>query len=567
MLNELIIHNLAVIERIEVSFAPGFNVLTGETGAGKSIIVDALGLLLGQRSRTDLIRTGQEKAGVEAAFNIRTQQQVQNWLRANDLTNPDDEHLLLVKRILSRQGRNKVYINGSMASLAQLQELMQPLVAIYGQHEQQQLQRVENHLRLLDTFGGYATVVEDYRSAFRHWQQLQRTLQQLRAESTERSDRVDLLLFQSNELREAEIVAGQYAELEQEHLRLQHGERLSSVTRKGYTTLYAAKGAICEQLGTLKDELEGILKIDPRLGSAFTAVSDAIYSLEDAALQLRDHADAVIFDSQRQQEVEQRLALLQGLRRKYAADEAGLILKLKQMDAELARLDNSAAEIQELEQKLEQSRQLLEHAGAQLTESRTAVARQLQDALRLELEGLAMANARFEVRFTPRTQPGADGMEEAEFYFSANPGQALRPLAATASGGELSRVMLALRKAAPGSDTLGTVVFDEVDAGIGGEAATAVGQRLYDVAERSQVLCVTHLPQVAAFATTQFRIEKVVKDAQTSTRVQYLNSEQRVSELARMLGGTYSGQLSIEHARALLQHSARHSTQPNQGDK
>ncbi|MFA5700447.1 MAG: DNA repair protein RecN [Desulfuromonas sp.] len=562
MLNELIIHNLAVIERTEVSFAPGFNVLTGETGAGKSIIVDALGLLLGQRSRTDLIRTGQENAGVEAAFNIRTQPQVQNWLQTNDLTNPDTAHLLLVKRILSRQGRNKVYINGSMASLTQLQELMQPLVAIYGQHEQQQLQRVENHLRLLDAFGGCGTAAGEYRTAFRHWQQLQRTLQQLRVESAERRDRMDLLLFQSRELREAEIKAGEYAELEQEHLLLRHGERLSSVTRTGYTLLYAANGAICEQLGTLKGELEGILKIDPRLEAALTAVSDAMYGLEDAALQLRDHADTVVFDPQRQQEVEQRLAMLQGLRRKYAADEAGLILKLEQMDAERERLDNSAAEIQELEQELEQSRQILEGAGARLTEARIAAAKQLQEALHRELEGLAMARARFEVRFTPRAQPGVDGMEEAEFYFSANPGQGLRPLAATASGGELSRVMLALRKAAPGSDTLGTVVFDEVDAGIGGEAATAVGQRLRDVAARSQVLCVTHLPQVAAFATTQFHIEKVVEDEQTSTRVQHLEGEQRVSELARMLGGTYSGQQSIEHARALLQHSAQYTASP-----
>ncbi|MDD2558314.1 MAG: DNA repair protein RecN [Desulfuromonadaceae bacterium] len=561
MLNELIIHNLAVIERTEVCFAPGFNVLTGETGAGKSIIVDALGLLLGQRSRTDLIRTGQEHAGVEAAFNIRAQPQVQNWLRDNDLTNPDDEHLLLVKRVLSRQGRNKVYVNGSMASLTQLQELMQPLVAIYGQHEQQQLQRVENHLRLLDAFGGCGSVAGDYRTVFRHWQQLQRTLQQLRAASAERRDRMDMLLFQSHELREAGVKAGEYVELEQEHLLLRHGERLSSITRKGYTTLYAANGAICEQLGTLKGDLEGILKIDPRLGSALTAVSDAMYGLEDAALQLRDHADTVVFDSQRQHEVEQRLAMLQGLRRKYAADEAGLILKLEQMDAELERLDNSAAQIQGLEQELEQSKQVLEQAGTRLSEVRAAAAKQLQDALHLELKGLAMAHARFEVRFTPRAQPGVDGMEEAEFHFSANPGQELRPLAATASGGELSRVMLALRKAAPGSDTLGTVVFDEVDAGIGGEAATAVGQRLRDVAARSQVLCVTHLPQVAAFATTQFRIEKVVEDEQTSTRVQRLEGEQRAGELARMLGGTYSGQQSIEHARALLQHSAKYTAQ------
>jgi DNA repair protein RecN (Recombination protein N) len=245
------------------------------------------------------------------------------------------------------------------------------------------------------------------------------------------------------------------------------------------------------------------------------------------------------------------------LQRKYAADEPGLILKLEQMEAERTRLDNSDEEMERLEQELNQARQELERAGSALSEARAGAAQQLQDALHHELEGLAMPRARFEVRFESRTQPGAEGLEEAEFYFSANPGQELRPLAATASGGELSRVMLALRKAAPGSEARNTVIFDEVDAGIGGEAATAVGQRLQDVAQRSQVLCVTHLPQVAAFATTQFRIEKVVEQDQTSTRVLHLDQEERVRELARMLGGAYSGEQSVEHARALLHHSLR----------
>lgn len=559
MLNELIIHNLAVVERAEVSFASGFNVLSGETGAGKSIIVDALGLLLGQRSRGDMIRTDQERAGVEAAFNIAERGHIQHWLEENDLTNPEDDGVLLVKRILSRQGRNKVYINGSMASLTQLQELMQPLVAIYGQHEQQQLQRVENHLRLLDSFGAYAEILLRYRNCFSNWQQVLRSLEQLRAESAERRDRVDLLVFQSRELREAELKEGEYAELEQERLRLQHGERLSSVTRTGYDTLYASKGAICEQLGRLKGDLEDLLEVDPELKAPFEAVSDAMYTLEDAALQLRAHADGMVFDPERQQEVEQRLNQLQGLQRKYAADESGLLLKLEQMEAERERLDNSDDEMERLEQELHQARQEVEDAGAALTQARAAAAKQLQEALHHELEGLAMPRARFEVRFSPRTQPGMAGLEEAEFYFSANPGQELRPLAATASGGELSRVMLALRKAAPGSDARGTVIFDEVDAGIGGEAATAVGQRLQDVARRSQVLCVTHLPQVAAFATTQFRIEKVVEEDQTSTRVLHLDQEERVRELARMLGGAYSGEQSVEHARALLHQSLRES--------
>lgn len=555
MLCELIINNLAVVSHAAVAFTSGFNVLTGETGAGKSIIVDALGLLLGQRGRADLIRSDHDRASVEAAFDIRAHVQVRSWLEDNDFVDSADSDTLLVKRILSRQGRNKAYINGYMASLAQLQELMQPLVAIYGQHEQQQLQRVETHLALLDSFGGCAPEAVEYRHKFQHWRNIESTLRQLRAESDERRDRMDLLLFQRQELGDAGIRSGEFAELEQERLILQHAERLSAVSTQGYDLLYAANGAVCEQLGTLKDELEGLLRIDPQLAPALQGVTDAMYGLEDAALQLRERASAVVFDEARQQEVEQRLAQLQSLQRKYSADEAGLLHKLEQMDAELEGLEGAGSDMQRLEQDLALAQTELEQAGLRLTTARQTAAQQLRNALAQELDGLAMPNARFEVRFVPREQPGLTGMEEAEFYFSANPGQDLRPLAATASGGELSRVMLALRKVSPGADALGTVIFDEVDAGIGGEAATAVGQRLRDVAQRSQVLCVTHLPQVAAFASTQFKIEKIVQHDQTSTRVLYLDAEQRVKELARMLGGTYSGQQGYEHAKALLLHS------------
>lgn len=554
MLTDLNIKNLAVIEKLQVSFGRGFTVLSGETGAGKSIIIDAMGLLLGQRMRSDLVRSGEDSASVEAVFSLTSQPLISQMLVDMGF-DVDDE--LLIKRTLSRQGKNRVYVNGSLATLSQLNQLVAPMLAIFGQHDQQQLQRVENHLQLLDGFGECSDLLVEYQQHYQQLQQLEDQLKTMHQADRERSDRLDLLNFQINEITGAQLQLGEDVELAAERLKLQHAERLYSKCQTGYERLYADSGAVCEQLGAVSLQLDGLQQVDPQLEGPIAAIQDALYSLEDAASQLRHCAEGVVFDEQRQSEVEQRLIVIGELQRKYHPEVSGILAYQQQLEDELETLHNSAATIEELQQQIDQQLQWLLAAGKALSSHRRDAACRLKKSMELELHGLAMANACFEVQFTELAKPALLGLERAEFYFSANPGQQTRPLAATASGGELSRIMLALRKAAPRVDTVATMIFDEVDAGIGGVAASAVGERLCAVAAGHQVLCITHLPQVAAYGDSQYRVEKNVVDGQTSTQLVALDHEERVLELARMLGGAQMSSQTVAHARDLLRRCQR----------
>lgn len=556
MLTDLNIKNLAVIETLHVSFGRGFTVLSGETGAGKSIIIDAMGLLLGQRMRSDLVRSGEDSASVEAVFSLTSQPLVSQMVVDMGF---DIEDELLIKRTLSRQGKNRVYINGSLATLGQLQQLVAPMLAIFGQHDQQQLQRVENHLQLLDGFGECSDLLSEYQQHYRHHLQLEQQLQKLQQADRERSDRLDLLNFQINEISVAQLQLGEDVELSTERLKLQHAERLYSKCQNGYEQLYANSGAVCEQLGAVSQQLDGLQEVDPQLEGPISAIKDALFSLEDAAAQLRHSAEGVVFDEQRQSEVEQRLIVIGELQRKYHPEIEGVLAYQQQLEQELESLHHSAATIELLQGQIDQQQQTLLAVGKTLSTQRCDAAARLKKAMELELHGLAMANACFEVQFSSLDKPSSLGLERAEFYFSANPGQETRPLAATASGGELSRIMLALRKAAPRVDALATMIFDEVDAGIGGVAASAVGERLCTVAAGHQVLCITHLPQVAAYADSQYRVEKNVVDGQTSTKLVALDYEERVLELARMLGGAQMSSQTVAHARDLLRRCQRPS--------
>lgn len=556
MLTDLNIKNLAVIEKLHVSFGRGFTVLSGETGAGKSIIIDAMGLLLGQRMRSDLVRSGEDSASVEAVFSLSDQPVIRQLLADLDF---DVEDELLIKRTLSRQGKNRVYINGSMATLNQLQQLVSPMLAIFGQHDQQQLQRVENHLQLLDGFGECSDLLSDYQQHYRQLVQLEQQLEKLQQADRERSDRLDLLNFQISEIATAQLQVGEDIELAAERLKLQHAERLYSKCQNSYEQLYANSGAVCEQLGAVTQQLEGLDEVDPQLAGPISAIQDALFTLEDAAGQLRHCAEGVVFDERRQSEVEQRLIVVGELQRKYHPEISGVLAYKEQLEEELESLNQSAATIESLLSQIEQQRQTLLSVGERLSQQRYDAAQRLKNAMEKELQGLAMANACFEVQFNSCEKPALLGLEKAEFYFSANPGQQTRPLAATASGGELSRIMLALRKAAPRVDELATMIFDEVDAGIGGVAASAVGERLCSVASGHQVLCITHLPQVAAYGDRQYRVEKTVLDGQTSTQLVALEHEERVLELARMLGGAQMSSQTVAHARDLLHRCQRPS--------
>lgn len=548
MLCELSIRNFAIIDRLQVQFGLGFNVLTGETGAGKSIIIDAVGLLLGDRARPELIRTGEEEATVEALFDLAKVPVLRAELAEQGFEEGEE---LLVKRVVARSGKNRVYLNGSLAKLGQLQPLTAQLLAIYGQHEHQNLQKPEQHLAMLDDFAGLASDLEAYQLFFREQQRLESRLEQLNAAERQRQQRLDLLSFQSRELAAAALRPGEDEELQAERLLLQHAERLALATTGGYELLYGGEGAVVERLDTVASQLEALVTVDPRLGSWAEGVRSALFTLEDVAAGLRDYQGEA-FEPRRQAEVDERLALLTSLKRKYAPTIGEILALQAGIEEELSALANVEATREELQQQLSASRQRLLRAGEELSAKRREAALRLAAAVEGELQALAMPKARFEVRFFPLAEPGAKGLERGEFYLSPNPGEETKPLAWIASGGELSRIMLSLKRVAPAGDGVPTQIFDEVDAGIGGVAATAVGEKLHAVAAGQQVLCITHLPQVAAFADRHYRVEKREQEGRTRTELLQLADVDRVQEMARMLGGAQITDRTLEHARELI---------------
>jgi len=552
MLTDLIIKNFAIIENLHVTFRAGFNVLTGETGAGKSIIIDAVNLLLGGRARGEIIRTGEEQAAVEAIFDLNGDLSLRQKLEAAGLDSADE---LLVRRVIARSGKNRIFINGSPVSLSQLRELVSGLVNIYGQHEHQNLQRTETHLQVLDAFAALQPVLTTYRDAYAAWHHLRQELDHLSLAERERQQRLDMLRYQQQELLAAQLSVGEDEELEQERAILLHAEKLMAATAGGYEHLYAGQDAVCEKIAGVADQLEALQQIDPQLGSLAETLRSNLYSLEDVATELHSYVEKLDFEPQRQQQVEDRLALLGQLKGKYAPTVAELLAYLDNITLELDDLDNIESRREELQQQLEQHREKLLQAGAVLTRHRQQGADALAVAVEDELAELAMSNASFSIRLTPVADPAADGLETGEFYLAANPGEEAQPLAKIASGGELSRIMLALKRSVPTGDTVRTLIFDEVDAGIGGEAATAVGEKISRLGKDLQVLCVTHLPHVAAFADHHYRVVKEEIQGRTTTSLTLLDIEARTAEMARMLSGSQVSENTLLHARELIDKS------------
>mgnify|MGYP001266359747 CR=1 FL=1 len=549
MLTDLIIKNFAIIETLHVSFADGFNVLTGETGAGKSIIIDAVNLLLGGRARGDVIRTGADEAVVEAVFDLGDERLVRAELQELGLDEGDE---LLVRRIVSRSGKNRIFVNGSPIPLTQLRDLTGRLVNIYGQHEHQSLQRTETHLALLDRFAGHEQMLADYQQSYQQFQAISEQLRKLDMADRERRQRLDMLRFQQQELKSANLVAGEQEELEQERVLLQNAERLVAASNGGYQLLYGDAGAVCEKLNRVATDLEELQHVDPSLTVLAETLTSAQFSLEDVAAQLRDYSAKLSFEPNRLQEVDDRLNLLKSLQRKYAPTVADLIVCLTEVEDELALLDDVEGHRSELERERAQAAERVSAHGKELSRRRRQAGEQLAATVEKELADLAMPRARFETRFFVLPEPSIDGLERGEFYLSANPGEEPQPLAKIASGGELSRIMLALKRSSPEGDGVHTLIFDEVDAGIGGIAATAVGDKIGRLAKEMQILCVTHLPQVAAFADQHFQVTKEEKSGRTLTSLVPLQGDARVAEMARMLGGAQVTDRTLEHARELL---------------
>jgi DNA repair protein RecN (Recombination protein N) len=560
MLTDLHIRHFAIIERLHVSFRDGFNVLTGETGAGKSIIIDAVALILGGRASPDMVRTGESEAIVEAVFDLSDKPLLRRELAESGF---GDEEDLLVKRIVNPTGRNKIFINGSLAKLSQLQPLTSRLMNIYGQHEHQSLQRVEHHLAMLDRFAGLSEEVASYGRVFEQVQKQVGHLQALEEAEQQRRERLEHLEYQQRELAAASLRSGEEEELLAERRLMQNSERLVRVAERGYETFYASEGAISEQLDTIAGELEKLSEVDSFLSGPAEELRNALYVLEDVAFKLREYAGRVAFDPGRQAEVERRLDVISGLKRKYGMSAGEILDHAATIEEQIDDLLHADARREDLQKKLAVDQEALRRKAQDISTRRYEAAERLRGAVEEQLADLAMQRATFEMRLFPLEEPGPLGMERGEFYLAPNAGETAKPLAWIASGGELSRIMLALRRAAPGGDEISTLIFDEVDAGVGGVAASAIGAKLRDIAAQAQVLCVTHLPQVAACADHHYRVQKQEKDGRTFTELIALHGEQRVEEMARMLGGAQVTERTMEHAREIIEQSV--AAQPEEG--
>ena len=519
MLRFLRIRNLAVIEAVEVEFEPGFNVLTGETGAGKSILVEAVGLLLGARASHDLVRTGEAQATIEAIF---------------------DEDIV-VRREITSQGRSRSFINGALATAAALRDLSARLVELHGQHEHQALLDPLTHLPLLDAHAGLDDQAARVASAWGAVRTLREQLERSRMDAREKAARLDLIGFQLDEIEKAAPKAGEDEELAATRQVLASAERVLRLCEESYAALYERDDAVLAALGGVWKRIGELATIDPQFAPYVDARHGIKSQLEDLSFFLRQYADSVDASPARLQEVEDRLALLERLKRKHGPALQDVIERGRALARERDLLTGAGEQAGDLERRLEAATREFVASARALSSRRRAAAATFAAALEALLAELAMARTRFEVRFNAGELPaehwGERGVDEAEFFVSPNQGEELRPLARIVSGGELSRVMLALKTLSAADAPGKTLIFDEVDAGIGGRVADVVGARLGALGERFQVLCITHLPQIAAHGATQFRIEKQLRGSRTVTCVERLDEAGRVGEIARMIGG------------------------------
>jgi DNA repair protein RecN (Recombination protein N) len=506
-------------------------------------------LVLGGRATADLIRTGEEEATVEALFDISGSPAILDGLAE---TGVECNGELLVKRTVSRSGRNRVFVAGGLSTLAALADLSARLINIYGQHESQTLLRPDNHLLLLDGFSSLSRAREEFSAVYRDYRQTLSDLKGFEEGEREAERRIDLLSFQSEEIAGAALQIGEEEELARERELLAHAEKLLGNSRAAFDQLYGGDASILGMLRQVTAGVGEIAAIDGKVAETAEALNSVYLQLEDAALALRDYAARVETDPQRLQAIDDRLDLIFRLKKKYGPTIAEIIAYREEIDLELASLVNRKETRGELEKKLEQLRGKMAKLGGGLSLRRKEGAGVLKAAMEKELKELAMKSALFDVALVALDEPRPYGLERAEFLFSPNPGEEPKPLARIASGGELSRLMLALKQVHPESD-VPTLVFDEVDTGIGGATSALVGKKLKRVAQRQQVLCITHLPQVAAFADHHFRVDKLVDEGRTRTTVTHLAGEERAGEMARMLGGVKITEKTMEHAREMIE--------------
>jgi DNA repair protein RecN (Recombination protein N) len=562
MLVQLAITDFAIIESLSVAFSKGLNILSGETGAGKSIIVNAVNLILGERASPDLVRTGADKAVVEALFRLPEGSPLSSTLAEMGIPFQGE---VLIKRAVSRQGKSRVWINGSLATVQMISRLGPHLISISGQNEHQLLLKTENQLYILDDFGDATSHRLRLNALYREYHELRERAERLRARLRDEEQQRELARFQAKEIQEAGLVPGEDSSLEAERSRLMHAERLMDIVFPSYQDLYEREESIISILSALAKNMDKGAAIDHDLEQYRGQLESAQAQLEDVALTLRDYCSRIKIDPDRLEKVQERLQLIRHLKVKYGSSIEEILAFQEGLVTRESQLTHEKEELSHIESLVQEKRRELFTMAGELSRKRREIAAAFERKVEEELRVLEMGGTRFKVQFSPEAAGGQgasedvpdsvltpDGFDTVEFMISPNVGEELRSLARIASGGELSRIMLALKTILARSGLVETLVFDEIDSGIGGATAAKVGEKLRALSEFHQILGITHLPQLACCGQEHFLVEKTVRKGRTRTSITSLDMERRIYEIARLLGGTTISEKTLAHAREML---------------
>ena len=563
MLSDLTIKNFAIIDQIQARFGPGLNTLTGETGAGKSILVDAINLLLGTRASSEMIRTGREEASVEAFFDLGEGRKVP-LLKNLGLRESEG---LQVRRLIHHSGKSRAFLNGTPITLHMLEGLGEELIHVYGQHEHQHFLDPLRHIDILDTTGGLLARRAQFQEVFARWAKAASELGDLISRQKQRLERIEFLAFQSGEISRASPKPGEDQELAGERSRLVHAEKLHSIAHFGSEILYGESGSVAGRLKSTLQRLKDGAKVDPALGPLAASIESILFQSQDVASSLRAYREKVYFDPKRLEAIESRLDELNRLKKKYGPSLDDVLACKEKIDGERKTLGSLEESISQWEKTAAEEFARAAELARDLSSKRKGMARDLAAKLEKELSTLGMKKVRFRIEVHPeegnetgggpRPRLNEKGMDRVEFLLSPNPGEDLKPLAKIASGGELSRIMLAMKRIFAEESSVGTLIFDEVDAGIGGGIAEIVGRKLKEISRQHQVFCITHLPQIACFADSHYRVSKKESGGRTYVEVKELTDEERPEEIARMLGGVRITDKTLEHAREMLKNAKK----------
>lgn len=559
MLKSLTVWNFALLEHVQVEFQPGLNILTGETGAGKSILIDSLGAVLGARMSADMVRSGCDWLRVEAVFSLEDESLGLHELLTQQAIDDSDKELIITRQ-LTRAGRSTALVNGCHVTLAVLRQIGAYLVDIHGQNENLALLKEENQFHLLDGYDpDVAEALAAYECVYREWREKKKAYAEKQQASREYAQRLDMLHWQDKEISEANLKPGEDEQLEADIRKLSHAEKIVGSVEESYQLLEGGGGnglGVLPALSQVKKDLEEIGRFDDALQNAQKMVEEAYISLQEASYELRDYGESVEFSPERLDQLQSRMDVIYRLCKKYGATLGDVLAHQAKVEQELSEIENYDEDIAALEKEIAALEEKLGRKAAELTRLRTAAANDLSSAIEEQLFALGMPKARFHIRVEQAEDYSANGRDDVAMFFSANPGEEEKPLQKVASGGELSRIALAIKTVASSRDSsVPSMVFDEIDTGIGGRTAQMVAERIALVAQYKQVLCITHLPQIACMADAHLYISKRTVEGTTATQIRPLSERERISEIARMASGADMTTASLDNAREMVSHA------------